>query len=441
MRSVRITFWLSLLMLCMPFAMAAPSVDTVTVTANGKTQAVAIANALSQAIQQVNGVQVDVVTQLREKQPQIIMDWFGNRIVLPGGMVDEGYVRTQSNGPVKSYRVESSKLLEAQSLWQVTLAVDVVRYQPLQPQRSQLHSLAVAPFISNASSFDSMAGVRPASDVAADLGRLIRQDLVQSGRFRVLDRDFWPQMAQEESIIREHGQNTQQYIKQGQKLGADILLVGNIQHFDISKRSQTLYDSQTTLYHADFQVDVQLLETATGEILWSDRIQRVITHQQLRQQLQLKLDPLQGQDQALVEAEIERQLYQQIADDISLAMVGHFYPLRVLDTDGDQEVYLTQGDGMLKPGDVLSIYAPEAESTDPDTGLTVKRQGRKVALVEVTEVQTWYASARLLEGNIEAVQPQAIARKRMKTLPLSEPSQVPARRLTPGSSEQPLRWP
>lgn len=439
MQQLRQVFFLIVLLVGAPFLHAAPNVETVTVSANGKTQAIAVANALAQAVQQVNGVQVTAESHIVEKEPQIFIDWFGNKVVLEGGSFDKGAVNTKASGPIHSYRVTDSRKLANNEGWQVTLAVEVVHYEALMPERSHLKTLAIAPFSVAKAQFDTMAGAQSAVVLAADLQRQMNQAFVTSQRFRVLDRDFWPEMLREEQLVKHYGQSTQEYIKQGQKLGADILLVGHITRLDVSKRLQKMYDSNNTLYHADFLLDVQLLETATGEVLWSERFQRIMTHQQLRQALQLKLNPLQGQDKALVEEDIQRQLYAQLASDISASAVARFYPIRVLDKGEDSAIYLTYGDGLIKVGDMLEIYAGEKTLKHPDTGLEVKIPGKKVATVAVVNIDSYYASANVVEGDGNAIQANAIAKKRNPPLAQSEP--LPARPLTPGSSEKPLQWP
>ena len=211
--------------------------------------------------------------------------------------------------------------------------------------------------------------------------------------------------------------------------------------FELSKTREKLYDSYNDLYHGDFQFDIQAVEVATGEILWSERIKRRYTHQQLRTALRELMSGEIADGKALQRAEqdLQERIEREQALAISRAVISHFYPVRVLQKAADS-VYLSQGRGILQTGDLYSLAVDTLELTDPESGETLSASGASV-VVQVQDVADQYARAVVVEGDAQRIRKGMPARYTVKTnhdAPLREGRDE--RKLTPGSSAEPLNW-
>lgn len=427
-----------LIMLLSATIVLANTIETVTTSATAETEDKAISKALAQAIQQVNGVQVNVVTHLQETGTQLIVNWLGNTTVLEGQEINRGYTNIQTAGPIKSYKVLSSQFLQAQKLWQCTIESNIVKYTNIGVDRSNLVQLSVTPFRASKESFETIDGNKSAKLISAKLNQLLTENFVQSQRFRILDRDFWHESNNELLITATLGQATQESVKQGQKLGADYILVGLINKFSVQEISEKSYGSVSSTYKAEFDISLRVIEVATSDILWSYTFKKIFDKNALRNQLKiLRPDPSVKTE---LEAALEMQdgLYELISNDISKKVLAHFYPIKVLSvTNG---IHLSQGGKQIQVGEHYNIYSNPKTLTDPDTGTKIQTRGKKVAIVKIAAVFDSYATAELIDGSLQHIKEGNIAILKESTNSKTSAPQKEARPLTPGSSEKPISW-
>ena len=323
----------ALALLLLAFSIPLPTVaiergsmtETVTLSAQAATEEKAIAKALAQAIQQVHGVEVNVAFQSQEHGKQVVINWMGNAVVLEGEEINRGATSLQAAGPVRSYRVLSSEFLAEQKLWKVTVEASISKFKSIGDDRSNLVQIAILPLRTARGSFETGKGTAPASQIANPIGRVVTDQLVASQRFRVLDRSFWPETAGEEFITRNFSGATQESVKHGQKLGADLVLVGLVERFDMEKKEKKIYGS--TAYERTLQIDLSLrvIEVATSEIRWSSTIRRQMDNEEIKARLaELRQGKKISEEAALMA--LQEELYTTIGNEISRKLLLHFFP-------------------------------------------------------------------------------------------------------------------
>ena len=239
-------------------------------------------------------------------------------------------------------------------------------------------------------------------------------------------------------VTNNLGSATKQSVKQGQKLGADYILVGLINNFAIAKVTEKSYGSTSSNYKAEFDISLRVIEVATSEIIWSHTIKKKFDKKELRSQLiTLRPDPFQKTE---FEAAIEMQdgLYELITTDISKKVITHFYPIKVLNTENG--ILLSQGGSQIAKGEIYKIYSNSKTLKDPDTGMKIYTKGVAIATVKVDAVYNDHASAVLIDGSLQRIKTGALAIVK-ENKPREETKQTKeARPLTPGSSEKPVNW-
>jgi len=162
------------------------------------------------------------------------------------------------------------------------------------------------------------------------------------------------------------------------------------------------------------EIAYQIIEVPTQKVAWSDV---------------LKLDVKPDSEFDL------HMLFDQVSKRVAKGTLEVIYPIRVLDIQSAERVYLTQGGEAVSVGDRLSVRGKGKTVTDPDTGMQVPLEGPMVAQVEVVDVLPKYSVAKLIEGNLDAFSAESILR------PITDLQQPGAgQAATPGSSEAPLKW-
>ena len=427
-----------LLLLALP-VFAGNRIETVTVSATADNEVAAISHALARAVQQVNGVDVTVVTDLQALQPQILINWRGDKIVLQGGDINRGQTVTAAAGPVRAYRVLDSRAADGR--WQVRIEADIQHYEAWHQQNLHLPTLVVSRFNTEQARFASLAGDGDAASMADRLQQLLNQLFAAGGHFRLLDRQHLQQLQGERDYTAQMAAASEHGLRQQQALGADVLLAGRIYDAELSKTRERLYDSYNDLYHGEFVLDISAVEVATGEILWTESVRRQYTHQQLRTALQaLMPETTDSRAREQAEKNLQQQVYQQLAADIAGSVLRHLYPVRVLQA-GNNQVYLSQGLGVLAVGDRLAIHAPATVTDDAASGRRLALAGEVLATVEVQQVASQWALARVVSGDNTRITSGAPATPAMASHDNHSPDSGPLRPLTPGSADKPLVWP
>jgi curli biogenesis system outer membrane secretion channel CsgG len=311
------------------FSIAAPgfagTYQTMTVksSASGSSEDKAIVKALGQAIQQANGTQINIESHIRDTDQGIVMDWMGNQNIIPSQEVNVGYTSAKAGGLVKSYKVLSSQYLESAKVWKVTISAEVTKFANIGADRSGLLQVVILPFRTNDSTYATVDGSAPAEATAEYFNELMTNAMVQSGKFRVLDRSFWQESNIEELIVRERSYGTQESIKLGQKLGADYMVVGSIDDFDIERTVQAMYDSSTEVYETRFSIQLRVIEVATSDIIASSNFTQTLDKGLLNRELAQLRAANPQKSQAQLALDLQNYIYESVSNSLTQDIIGH----------------------------------------------------------------------------------------------------------------------
>ena len=422
--------WFVALMLLSSLSHALTETVSVSSRGFGDTPEQAMTNALVAAVRQ-GGVTLAVDPNFRTdvyewviQQQGDVSTWMGKETSVP-----EPQLPTLGN--IKTYQVQSVKKVD-DGMWQADVQAEILRPKSIGPDRSHLPGIAIATFDTRASSYDLGDMKVPASEVRRDLAENLSMAFTQSGRFRVLDRAYLAEMEKELETVSEGSVAPEEMARLGQRKGADLLLVGTIEDFQIGDSEREFYGAKMGGYEPYVRVRYRLIDTTTTEILWSDLYVwdkpeatiRALAREQ-------KIDDRNHPERL---ADI---LYPEIARAIAGDATDVLYPVQIIKVDGNN-VFLTQGEGRLEQDGILKVYRPAGEMKDPDTGMTIKMEGAALATLKVTDVRPDYGIAQIegvASGALKAgdrVRPDKQARA------LS--AQPAGQQASPGSSEAPIQW-
>lgn len=227
-----------------------------TATGSGATQAEATSNALVNAIQQVQGVGVDTARSLQTSFTQVLQSG-------PGGTTYSTSqqalpVPTQAKGFVESYRVTSAKKISERE-WSVTVAARVKTFDRAKGTDASLKTLAIAPFRRN------NVPARYDDDISRFVQELATA-VGSSGKFRILDRQFVAEYAAELGDLYSDTTHPEEALRLGQKLGADYLLVGNFDRFELHERVVNAYAGDHPALMATGILHWRVIDVARREV-------------------------------------------------------------------------------------------------------------------------------------------------------------------------------
>ena len=394
-------------------------------TGYGDSPRTATANALVEAARQALGVSVVADPSFRVAT----YEWMANENIAQGVWTTKPEDQAASLANVAGYQVLETKQVN-EALWQVSVEARLIRDVSIAGDRSALPTLVVMPFRTVKAEY--YPGVKTkASEVRERLHREMRNALVQAGRVRVLDRSSNSATNREEDIVAG-GLSPFEHAKLGQQLGADLILVGEVEEFKLGRETDTFYGTQMNTMEPVVRIHYQLIETSTREVLRAGTFEEQRSSKVLKQKLkQADIDKDREPER------IGEVIYPDVARGIAGETLDALYPIRVLSAASANGIYISQGSGRLQQGDLLSVHGPAGEVSDPDSGVSVRLEGASVATVRVTKVSDQYAIGELVTGELSSLNNNATLRVQV---PVAEPQVGPGKPMTPGSSDKPVSW-
>lgn len=422
--------------LLLPFLLAAglaqaeATATEVTARGYGDNPQQAVANALVEAVRQAGGVTLAVNPDFRRKVGQWVIQREGDVSTWMGTSTSVAEPRLPTLGSLESYRVTAMERMD-NALWRADVSARVLRTKPLGPDRSHLPAVVVAPFQTRAASYQLGKVKINAGEARRRLQANLVDAFAQSGRFRVLDRAHLAARDEELAMLAQGSLEPGELVRLGKNKGADVLLVGSIEDFDIGDNEQEFYGAKFQGYEPRIRVRYRLIDVASGEILRADLFDWRRSEQSVRELARQRNIDEWNHPERIADA-----IYPSIARAIAGAATDTLYPVQVLKVDTDT-VYLSQGQGRLETGTTLTAYRPADTIEDPDTGLPIQLESPSLATLEVTEVRPGYGLARITrsDGTLRAGD-----RVRAPSMDKAGREAAAGHPPTPGSSEAPIRW-
>ena len=333
------------LLLCVP-TMAAQKIITVNSQGYGETEHLAIEDALSIAVGQFHGVDVDhqQARQLRQSKDD------GELTTLNA---ISGATTVATKGHVTRYRIVE---MNCSQRCTASLEVDFSQYDVPGPNPDRRRRIVVAPF---------------AGDNNGTLTDALQRTIVSSRRFSVLDRQHNEAYEKEAQLLMSGQASAQEKIRLGQVMGLDYLVIGE------------LHQQDTALTPVQYQHSLTgetMGRVATGYVEYSIIL---LATRQIMKQVEI---PVYG------------------ADDVSSAgkwiahdIVDAIYPLKIIDVQAD-EVVVNIGEGFVEPGQHYTVYAQGKTLRDPYHGESLGKMETAIGKVVISQVKPKFSIAHIIEG-------------------------------------------
>ena len=343
-------------------------VEQVNVTAlgTGMTPGAAVNDALKTAISQVNGTTVDAssanVNMFAKATATVDVESSQGKdsATVTGTLQSQAFAEqiiTQSKGTVSSFKVVSvAPPPNGNGVFTVNIEAKIAKFKG--PADSGKIKIVVAPLKSEKMAFNIGGRMIPANEVLGPLRQQIIDNLTQTGRFTILDRQFDGELQNEMNMITSGQTDKTDLAKLGQALSADLVWVGVVNDFAFNKTVRKLQTSDRELvsYAGGWSVSQRMINLATKQIMQSNT--------------------LEGVAPAIAATTLganfdETGTVKTMAGDFvkksTEAILLRTFPVSVVERDGDT-VVLSQGGKALTEGTRYRIYRQGKEIKDPQTG-------------------------------------------------------------------------
>lgn len=231
---------------------------------------------------------------------------------------------------------------------------------------------------------------------------MIMTALVKSGKYTVMERQEMGRLLQEQQLGQSGIVTEQSAAKMGKMLGVELAVIGAVTEFGNTKNDMGIkikgFGLGTKSQKATVAVDVRLVNTNSGEIITAESVRKEESSSGI------SVDTPDGRfnnssqfDNSLV-GKATRAAIDEIVQLIDNKSSSMPWEGKVIKVSG-ATVYIKPGaDGGVKIGDAFVIYSAGEELIDPDTGLSLGSEEKKVGMIEITQVLDQAAKATIKAG-------------------------------------------
>lgn len=276
------------------------------------------------------------------------------------------------------------------------------------PKQGPKARVAVAQF----GTTDRFASVYGGWNIGGGLAAQLVTSLIESGRVVVVERAILSKVLIEQELGQSRLSSPFTQTPAGQLLGVDYLIVGEVTEFEerqmgggaalaVMKGFGPKMSGDFTAAHVG--IDLRVIDTRTGEILYSHRAQGKAWERAISTKIDYKFIDFGGDlfhktPLGKATRRATDDALQFILEVIEKKTEEFSWLARVIETEGGF-VYFDAGQraGVMR-GDRLRLSAVQKVLTDPETNEILGLVEQEVGLIEAVEVDMKYTRARLL-GN------------------------------------------
>lgn len=336
--------------------------ESVTTTASGlgKTAGEAMSEAMKMALLQVNGAVM---------QSESVGAKFGLDVSLGQDSVSlransfAEMVKQKSGGVIQNLRVLS---LEEPSnkvtgRFKATIEANIAKFKPSADM--QKIKVVVGPVVLTKASVAMGDKSVPSGEVAEMIRQRVKDALVQTGRFAILERDFSPEISRELALISSGQAPSAELAKLAQAASADLVWSAHVDAFEYNRNVRKLKSSDRELvsYSGGWALSQKLVNVATRQVTASESLRGTAP----------ETEPTTmgtGVDGTKVMGDMTDEAVKSIVSSI----LQRTFPLMVVALDGTN-VVISQGGQAVKVGGRYAVVTMGKELKDPQTGQSLGR--------------------------------------------------------------------
>jgi len=251
--------------------------STVTVTAFGNTSDLAVSNALVEAVRQTNGVSVSLDPDIRRPITEWTLSANADGALVTGYSTLVPEPQAPTLGGIRSYHIDQLSMIDSRT-WKAVITAEALVHKRVSTKPADAPTIVIEPFSHAAAAVivDEDGSTADLDDIAARLQSDLMSAVASGSSYRVLDRTYAAAAAREQAISAS-SLDPQEQIKRAKALGADALLVGQIDRVSVVELQSMAYGDPFLAFTPRISVVYRLIEVATGEVLATTRYEHIPT--------------------------------------------------------------------------------------------------------------------------------------------------------------------
>lgn len=368
------------LIMAFVIAMAAPNecfarltYVTVESEGSGSSAKAAVYDAITQAIGQVNGMQI--ASQTTYAIAEASVETNEDKAYFASEAFSE-QIQSATKGTIKNYNVLSlDQKPNEDNIWFASIEVTIAKYKV--SKQAQRLRMALVPFRIN----PHVSSSKKAAKFEQLFAQALVSYLTQTRKFAILDREFMKEQNMELNLIQGRDFPVEEMARLGNKLGTDYMIVGTVDDVIDKRWIQTMKTTgkKFAMHKFGAQISFRIIDVATGQVKFSDMYN------------QARKSQGKGADYMA--------FARKAADSVGQKIINAIYPIVVSSVRG-KTVHLAQGGNTLKAGQKMELVKYGEAIIDPYTNESLGKEEIPVGIVRVTNVQAKMAQAKIIKCSI-----------------------------------------
>lgn len=205
-------------------------------------------------------------------------------------------------------------------------------------------------------------------------------EMVKTGKFIVIERDKINKLLEEQKLNMTGALDPATVAKMGRILGLNAIVTGAVSNFGVRTTGSEYILAQSKRQEATCTVDIRVVDTETGQILYADSGKGV---SKVSSGGVLGLGTKGGYAES-IEGDALRAALSQLAENITSQVNRKPWSSRIVQV-AQGKVYLNAGtESGLSVGQKLRVYSQGPEIKDPDSGMVLGREEEELGEMEIT---------------------------------------------------------
>ena len=330
----------------------------------------AVYEALVQAASQVQGVSlqdsrdafVDSMAQLKKSNA-------GDSDITEIRESLKQSVSAKTKGRVLSYDLTEERFDKDMGLWYIELDAKVPGQYVVGLHPDNRRRLVVMPFRSLSGEVSVYGQKVAPGTYCEEIARRLNEDLTQTRRFTMLDREFGDEVQAELSRLNLANASAGDFGRFQQLLVTDYMVVGTVKLYNSPSAVYNQYTGRTTAQDGPFiEVNYKVILVPTSQLKWAGTI----------------IVPYSQAGGATVDAALSS-AYMAASADVCAAIIDNIYPPRIT-AKTTYELVINQGGKNIHVGDVFDVLRRGEEVIDVSSGESLGAPEELVARIRVTRV-------------------------------------------------------
>lgn len=356
----------------------------------------AVYEALVQAASQVQGVSLqDSRDAFMDSMAQLKKSSAGDSDITEIRESLKQSVSAKTKGRVLSYDITEERFDQEMNLWYIELDAKVPGQYVVGLHPDNRRRLIVMPFRSATGSV-SVYGQNVSIDAhCEEFARRLNEDLTQTRRFTMLDREFNAETQAELSRLNFENASAGDFGRFQQLLVTDYMVIGTVKMYSSPAVVHNQYTGTTSAPDGPFvEIGYKVILVPTSQLKWAGTV----------------VVPYSAAGGSTADAAISS-AYIAASREVCHEIIDNIYPMRVT-AKTTFELVLNQGGKNVTEGAVFDVFRQGEAIVDVSSGETLGAPEEMVARIRVTRVTPKMSYAVVVEGTpFENIEVGAVVRR------------------------------